>query len=99
MNDARQNSNRVGEPSQIPSARPRSLGRKARIQQPRRDRQRIHPTSPRTTRPLRQVAEGAEKKMSLETGVAKFLVDLLILCEQHGIVRINRDWLKAQEAA
>jgi len=37
--------------------------------------------------------------MSLETGVAKFLVDLLILCEQHGIVRINRDWLKAQEAA
>jgi len=32
----------------------------------------------------------------VEGRLAKFLVDLLILCERQGIVRINRDWLKAQ---
>jgi hypothetical protein len=26
--------------------------------------------------------------------VAKFLVELLVLCEQQGIIRINREWLK-----
>jgi hypothetical protein len=33
-----------------------------------------------------------------EERLAKFLVDLLILCESQGVVRINRNWLRAQEA-